>query len=152
MRDYLSIWKSVHSILVVIPFDQVDYVNEWREAMKIAGLNIHNCRVLCIVPSKKERMSMREMSYITFISEGDFNLVGQIKNEDAKKILADSFDAVLVISDCSKRILKAVNKIKFRFDVGVNTKDENRMINLRSDETTPKHLLNFVKQTLEKIS
>lgn len=152
MSDPLSIWKSVNSILVVIPFDQVDYVNEWREAMKIAGLNIHNCRVLCIVPSKKERMSMREMSYITFISEGDFNLVGQIKNEDAKKILADSFDAVLVISDCSKRILKAVNKIKFRIDVGLNTKNENRMINLRSDETTPKHLLNFVKQTLEKIS
>ncbi|MFT5859557.1 MAG: hypothetical protein ACI865_001660 [Flavobacteriaceae bacterium] len=152
MSGVVSIWKSIESILVVIPFDQVDKVNEWREAMKNVGLNVHNCRVLCIVPSKEERLSMREMSYINFITDADINLLGQIKNEEAKKILTSSFDAVLIVSDCSKKILKVVNKMKFRIDIGLNTKIENRMINLRSAEIAPKHLLDFVKQTLEKIS
>ncbi len=152
MTKTTSVWKSIRSILVVIPFEQADYVNDWREAIKNAGLNVHNCRVLCIVPSKKERLAMREMSYITFISEDDYNFIGKLKNEDAVKIFSDNFDGLLVVYECSKKILKSVKKMKFRMDIGLNTGNQSRMINLQSVETSPNHLLNFVKQTLERIT
>ena len=152
MNSTKSVWKSIQSILVVIPFEQVDYVNDWRESIKEAGLNVHNCRILCLVPSKKERLDMRDMSYITFIAEDDFNPIGKLKNEDAMKIFNAKFDGLLVVSECSKKVLKSLSRMKFRMDIGLNTGDQNRMINLESDELSPKHLLNFVKQTLERIS
>jgi hypothetical protein len=152
MSEENNIWKSINSILVVAQFEKIESVIQWREALKNAGLNVHNCRILSIVGNKKERLALQDMSYVTFVAEGDINFLGILKNEDAKKLLADPFDAVLIVNECNKKILKLVNKVKCRIDIGLNTVANDRMINLTSGETEEKHLLNFVKRTLERIS
>jgi hypothetical protein len=152
MSETNNIWKSINSILVVAQFEKIESVIQWREALKNTGLNVHNCRILSIIGNKKDRMALGDMSYVTFVSEGDFNFLGLLKNEDAKKLLSDKFDAVLIINECSPKILKLVNKVKCRIDIGLNTGAQNRMVNLTSEETEQTYLLNFVKQTLERIS
>ena len=147
-----NVWSSIKRLLVVMKLDEIDTMNQWREAIKFSGLNIHDCKILAIVDTKKERISMREMSSVVYISDKDFGLLGKLKNEDAQSILSDRFDAVLVLGTIPKKIEKAIQKVSSDMDIGLNSDDGNRTINLRTEESTPKYMLNFVKQTVEKIS
>jgi hypothetical protein len=147
-----SIWDSINRLLVVVKFDQIDTMSQWRDAIKILGLNIHNCKILSIVNSKKERLALAEMTSVVYLSDKDFGFFGGLKNDEAQKTLNDRFDAVLVVGEIPSKIEKLIQKVSTTMDIGLNSNRDDRMINLRTDETAPKYMLNFVKQTLEKIS
>lgn len=147
-----SVWNSIKRLLVVVKFDRVETIHDWREAIKLSGLNIHDCIVLGIVASKKERLALDEMSSVVYISEKDFGLLNRLKNEEAQRVFNDRFDTLLVVGEIPKKINKALLKLTVRMDVSLNTSEEQRTINLTTEESTPKYMLNFVKQTLEKIT
>lgn len=147
-----SVWNSIKRLLVVVNFDRVETIHDWREAIKLSGLNIHDCIVLGIVASKKERLALDEMSSVVYISEKDFGLLNRLKNEEAQRVFNDRFDTLLVVGEIPKKINKALLKLSVRMDVSLNTSEEQRTINLTTEESTPKYMLNFVKQTLEKIT
>ena len=146
-----SLWNSINNVLVVVHHDEIKDLKDWREAIKESGLNVHSCRILSVVPSKKERQMMGEISYVVFLSEGDFGLLGNLKNEEAKKLFTERFDAVISVGDFKGKIAKSVNRLKPKLDIGLNTVN-NHTISLASEESEPFHLFNFVKQTLEKLS
>jgi len=115
-------------------------------------LNVHECSILCIVNSKKENALMRDLGSVVFLSEKEYNLFGGIKNESANKLLAENFDAVVFMGDFSKKIRKSVKKVSPQITVGVNAKKTETDINLQSKSDKPDHLINFVRETLQKIS
>lgn len=147
-----SVWSSIKRLLVVVKFEEIDTMNQWREAIKFSGLNIHDCKIMGILDTKKERIAMREMNSVVYISDKDFGLLGRLKNEDAQRVLSDRFDTILVLGTIPNKIEKALQKISIHMDISLNSDDGDRTINLRTDESAPKYMLNFVKQTLEKIS
>jgi hypothetical protein len=147
-----NIWSSIKRLLVVVDFKEIDNMNQWREAIKFSGLNIHDCKIVGIVETKKERLVLGEMSSVVFISEKDFGLLGRLKNEDAQKTFSDSFDALLVVGSIPKKIEKSISKMSVKIDVSLNSENNTWTINLHTEEKAPKYMLNFVKQTLEKIS
>lgn len=152
MNGLNNVWSSIQRLLVVVHFNQMESVIQWREAIKLSGLNINDCVILSVVDSKKERLTLAEMASVVYLSEGDFGFIGRLKNEEAQRALGDRYDAVMVVGDLPKKVGRSVRKIRANFDIGLNTSDEFRMINLHTEETSPKYMLNFVKQTLEKIS
>lgn len=147
-----SVWSSIKRLLVVVKCNELESMNHWRESIKLSGLNIHDCKIMGIVETKKERIGLSEMTSVVYISEKDFGFFGGLKNEDAQRTFNDPFDAVLVVGEIPKRIEKMVQKISTNIDIGLNTENENQTINLHTEESAPKYMLNFVKQTLEKIS
>jgi hypothetical protein len=147
-----SIWSSIKRLLVVTDFKEIDNMNQWREAIKFSGLNIHDCKIMGVVESKKERLVLGEMSSVVFISEKDYGFLGRLKNEDAQRALSDRFDTILIVGEIPKKIEKSISKMSVKMDIGLNTDDTAHTINLQTEETAPKYMLNFVKQTLEKIT
>ena len=147
-----SIWHSIKRLMVVTNFKEIDEINQWREAIKLSGLNIHDCKIMGVVESKKERLALGEISSVVFISEKDFGLLGRLKNEDAQRALDDRFDTIMIVGEIPKKIEKSISKMVAKIDIGLNTADSMRTINLQTEETAPKYMLNFVKQTLEKIT
>lgn len=147
-----SVWSSIKRLLVVVKCHNLESMNQWRESIIQSGLNIHECKILGIVESKKERLALGEMTSVVYISEKDFGFFGGLKNEDAQRTLSDPFDAVLAVGELPKRIEKVVQKVSTNIDIGLNAENDNRTINLHTEESAPKYMLNFVKQTLEKIS
>lgn len=147
-----NVWSSIKRLLIVVNFDEIDTMNQWREAIKMSGLNIHDCKILGIVETKKERIAMREMNSVVYISDKDFGLLGRLKNEDAQRTLSDRYSAILIVGTIPKKIEKALRKVSTSIDIGLNSNHEHRTINLRTEESAPKYMLNFVKQTVEKIS
>ncbi len=147
-----NVWSSIKRLLVVVNFDEIDTMNKWREAIKFSGLNIHDCKIMSIVDTRKERIAMREMSSVVYISEKDYGFLGRLKNEDAQRTLSDRFNAILIVGTVPNKIEKALKKISTNVDIGLNSNEQNRTINLCTEESAPKYMLSFVKQTLEKIT
>ena len=54
--------------------------------------------------------------------------------------------------DLNKKMAKVVNRVSHNIVVGVNSNVDYLTINLITKSTSPEQILNFVKQTLEKIN
>ncbi len=147
-----AIWGSLKTVLFVVRFKDIPALKKWRSAIMDTGLNVHECRILAIVESKKERQAMGDVSSVAFISEGDFSFLGQLKNEEAKEVLDSKFDALVAYEEIPKKIGKAIEKMSFRHDIGINTESESHKIVFNTKEGDPKDILNFIKTTLEKIA
>jgi hypothetical protein len=152
MSNPQSIWKSTRNVLLVVNYTSEEELREFREAVKAMGLNIHVCQILAVVPSKKEMVMLREVTSVVYCSDQDINLFGKLKNPNATKLLADHFDMIAIIGDLNKKMAKVVNRVSHNIVVGVNSNVDYLTINLTSKSTSPGQILNFVKQTLEKIN
>lgn len=147
-----NMWRRLNHGLFIIEYKSIDDIKKYREAIKSVGINIHECTILAIVESKKEKNMLGEQSNVVFISEQEFNLFGVLKNEEAKKLFAKTFDLQLYTVDVPKKIGKLLNKMNKTISVGVNCTSSEQNVNLKTEVNTPQHLINFAKQTLEKIA
>ncbi|MEJ6775959.1 MAG: hypothetical protein QNK85_01375 [Crocinitomicaceae bacterium] len=146
-----NIWSKISRVLFIVKYTTVDDLKSFRDAIKSAGLNIHDCTVLAIVKTKKEKNVLTEQYNVVFISEQEFNLFGILKNDQAKNIASRSYDMILYSSDVSRKIFRLLNKTKKKISVGINCKGSEQRVNIKTEGDTPSHLINFTKQTLEKI-
>jgi hypothetical protein len=146
-----NIWSKISRVLFIVKYTTADDLKSFRDAVKSAGLNIHDCTVLAIVKTKKEKNVLTEQYNVVFISEQEFNLFGILKNYQAKNITYRSYDMILYSSDVSRKIFRLFRKTKKKISVGINCKSSEQTINLKTEVNTPSHLINFTKQTLEKI-
>ncbi len=151
MNEANNIWFSFRKVLLVIHYESLGQLKQYRSALKEMNLNVHECFILSVVENKKEKDILGEQSSVVFINEKEFNLFGKLKNEEASKLLSQSFDAQLFFCEPPKKIAKKLKKQKVKYRIGVNVSSEFCDIKLQSESTSPMHLLNFVKETLEKI-
>lgn len=145
-----SIWQRSTKLLLVFRYTSAGQLNDFREAIKSVGLNVHNCHVLAVVEDKKQ--ALKDLGSVTYLSEKEFNLIGKLKNEKAQKTLNERFDLLVIVGDLPKRIQKLLSKKKEMIGVGINNSIDFLTINLTSEESSPSHIINFVKNTLNKIS
>lgn len=148
----MSVWEQIRRVLVVIEFNTLDQVKSYRQALKDAGLNVHECRILAVVDSKKEKEALSEFTSVVYISPQEYSFLGTLKNEDAAKLFNSKFDTVIQVYSIHKRVRKSVSRIKPILKIGLNVDEVKEYdIVLKSESESPSHLLGFVKQTLEKI-
>ena len=67
-----NIWNNLDSVLFVINYDSIDDISEYKEAIKSVKLNIHNCIILAIVKTKKEKSLIPKQYNVVFISNQVF--------------------------------------------------------------------------------
>ena len=146
-----SYWDATRKILVVIKFKSLDNIHEYRAAIKSLQLNVNDCSIIAMVATKKEKNMLTEIHSVVYASEQEINLLGNWKNEDLNKALKQFFDAVIVVGEHSNKTLKYIRRVKNSISVGINTNADFLTVCLTSEETSPGHLLNFAKRTLEKI-
>jgi hypothetical protein len=152
MSNSQSIWKSTRNMLLVVNFTSEEELRQFREAVKALGLNIHVCQILAVVPLKKEMVLLREVTSVVYCSDQEISIFGRLKNQNATKLLADHFDMITIVGDLNKKMAKVVNRVSHNIVVGVNSNVDYLTINLITKSTSPEQILNFVKQTLEKIN
>lgn len=146
-----SIWSQIKRAVFVIHYRSLDDVKQFREAIKDVGLNINDCEIIAVVESKKEKDILTEISSVTYINEKEFGIFGKVKNENFKKVVVRSFDALFYVGDFTKRISKQTSAIKNNIPVGINSQMSSCIVYINTNKTSNEHLVNFAKQTLEKI-
>lgn len=148
----MSLWSQLRRVLLVVEFKTLDDVRLYREAIKATGLNVHECRILIIVQSKKERNTLSEFTSVVYVSPKDYSFLGSIQNDDVTKLFKTKFDTVIQVGEIHKRVKKSLYRIKPKIRIGLNVKKTDVFdITLNSDSESPDHLLDFMKMTLEKI-
>ena len=151
MKSGNNIWERIDTALVIVGYTTLDELKKYREAMRDSGLNVNNCELMAIVEDKKEREILSHQSIATFISDKDLNFLGQLKNASALKILGRKYDTIFFLGDPPKRLRKVFAKTTRKLSVGVNCTNTEQNVNLETEEDSPLHLINFARQTLEKI-
>ena len=151
MKKGNNIWDRIDTVLIVVQYTTIDELKKYREAIRDGGLNVNNCELMAIVGDKKERETLSHQSIAVFISEKDYNIIGQLKNASAQKVLGRKYDAIFIIGETSKRLRKLFNKTSRKFSVGLNSTNNEQDVNLETEVNSPQHLINFAKETLEKI-
>ena len=146
-----SYWETTRKVLLVIHFESLEKVHEFRNAIKSMGLNINDCVVLAMVESKKEGQVLSEIHSVVYASHKEINLLGRWKNVSIGKVLNPVFDTMILHGDHNSKVLKQLKRVKCQLSVGVNTNADFLTINLKTEQTAPGQLLNFAKITLEKI-
>lgn len=147
-----SYWDITRKLLLVVNFESLEKVHEYRNAIKATGLNINDCMVLAIVESKKERQMLTEIHSVVYASDKEINLLGRWKNENIEKVLGETFDLMVILEDHIPKVIKQLKRIRSRMSVGVNTNVDFLTIDLKTEQSAPDQLLNFAKTTLEKIN
>ncbi len=145
-------WDATRKLLLVVNFDTLDGVHKYREAIKATGLNINDCIVLAIVASKKEAQILTAIHSVVYASDKEINILGKWKSPDISKVMEQSFDLLVVLGDHVQKVQKQLKKVKNSISVGINTNVDFLTIDLNSDQSDPQQLLNFAKNTLEKIN
>ena len=146
-----TIWGLTQRALLIVTFKDLERLLAFRTALRDTGLNVNDSHVICIVNNKNERKVLQEISSVSFIHTSDFTLLGRLKEEATQKALSRIYDLLIVIGDLDKRYTKLIRKIKRQVEVGVNSNVDFLTINLKSENTAPAHLINFVQQTLMKL-
>ncbi|MBL4862448.1 MAG: hypothetical protein JKY09_05460 [Crocinitomicaceae bacterium] len=152
MKNNESLWGEIRSLLLVTHFSNVDELKKYREALKEAKLNVHVCGILAVVETKKEKQTMLALKSVVYCSEQEINLFGRLKNEEAMKQLSNRYDALMVVGDYSSRFEKLLKKVRVKVSIGANSSVDFLTLKLKTDSASPSHLINFAKQTLEKIN
>lgn len=150
MAQESNLWANIRRLVLVVDADSPKEIAEYREALKLVGLNVHECRILGIRKDKKVPFSSTEVGSLVLLAENEFGVLGQLKNEKVKQLCEESFDAMLVIGDQNKRIEKVFRKIKCKINICLNSK-HNFVISLVTQEVTPEHKIKFVKQIVERL-
>lgn len=145
-------WKEIHKLLVVTKFSSIDELISWRTALKEVGLNINECTIVSEVASKKEKAVLQEMGSVVFASVSDIGFLGKIKSPELSKMFASKYDTILQVEQNSPKLMKLFKKMKFNQTIGVNTGLNEFDIELSTVHTHPQHIVNFVRNTLEKIT
>ncbi len=151
MKKGENIWQRIETAIVVVPYKSLDQLKKYREAIRDSGLNVNDCELMAIVEDKKEREILCHQSIAVFISEKDLNVLGKLKNDKAQKVLSRKYDAFFFVEDPPKRLEKLFGKTTKKLSVGLNCKEKRQNVNLETQEKSPGHLINFARQTLEKI-
>lgn len=151
-KQDLTIWGQTKRALLVVTFEDLERLLEFRKALRDTGLNVNDSHVICVVNNKNERKVLQEISSVSFIHSSDFTFLGKLKDEATQKALSRIYDLLIVVGDLDKRYVKLIKKVKRQVEVGVNSNVDFLTINLRSENTAPEHLINFVKQTLMKLN
>jgi len=151
MKSGNNIWERIDTALVIVNYTALDELKKYREAIRDSGLNVNNCELLAIVEDKKEREILSHQSIATFISDKDLNFLGQLKNASALKIVGRKYDVLFFLGDPPKRLHKVFAKTTRKLSVGVNCTKNEQNVNLETEDNSPSHLINFARQTLQKI-
>ncbi len=145
-------WNTIQRLLVVTTFSSLDELIAWRTSLKEIGLNINECTIVSEVGSKKDKAVLQEMGSVVFACPGDIGFLGKIKAEDLNRVVNTKYDALLKIGPNSSKLNKAFKKMKFNQTIGINTDSSEFDIELTTVHTRPQHIVNFVRNTLEKIT
>lgn len=148
-RNY---WEATQKLLLVINFESLDKIHEYRNAIKDVGLNINDSVVLALVNSKKESQILTPIHSVVYASDKEINLLGKWKNEGAVKAIGQSYDLIIVLGNHPPKVQKQLKKVSNSISLGINTNADFLTIDLKSDQTDVRQLLNFAKTTLEKIN
>ena len=140
-------WESIEEVIVVLNDESGKEANEFIREIDLLG---KKTKVLILSDEKGE--SLNKQSDVVLLTKKDFNLFGAAKSKQAQSIFNVDFDMLIVIDSFEGKSKKRMQKVKAKMKTGLNLKEPDTFfdINMSTTSKSIKHLINFVKEIVEK--
>jgi hypothetical protein len=149
-----NLWNTTQSLLVVFNYENLDRLHDFRISLDKLLTNSAIERVIIIVNIDKEvdKNTLPPHFLIYYNSPSDYNFLGKLKDIQLEAELKKQYETLLWLGETKEKSFNEVRKVKFLNKIGVNTNDSFFELHLNSESDVPSEILNFVVETLKKIT
>ena len=149
-----NIWQDCKRLLIVFPYtDEVVY-KEYRKALDVLlnDSNVQDLKLVVVLPDNIKKESLQPHRLIHFLSLKEFNFFGKLKDASFDTVLAQPYDLMLWLQLENKRVVKLMQNVHATWKIGVNADADFFDVEVDTASDKPAEIVNFAKQTLEKIT
>jgi hypothetical protein len=149
-----NLWNTTQSLLVVFNYENLDRLHDFRISLDKMLSKSEVDRVIIVVNIDKEvdKKTLPPHFLIYYNSPNDYNFWGKLKDIQLEAELNKPYNTLLWLGETKKKIYNEIKKVKFSNKIGVNTTDNFFELHLNSESDVPSEMLNFVVETLKKIT
>ena len=149
-----SYWNSIQRLVVVFPYVSELYYREFRTQLEHAlnDSNVSKLEVIVSIPAELKKEDLPPHRLIHFVSPKDFNFFGKLKGDLLSAVLDKDYDALLWFTNDDQKLAKVLSTLKVKHRIGVNCRQNIFDIDIKGGEKDPAELVNFAKNTLQKLS
>lgn len=149
-----NLWNTTQSLLVVFNYENLDLLHDFRISLDKMLSKSEVERVIIVVNIDKEvdKNTLPPHFLIYYNSPNDYNFWGKLKDVQLEAELNKSYNTLLWLGETKKKFYNELKKVTFSNKIGVNTTDSLFELHLNSESDIPSEMLNFVVETLKKIT
>jgi hypothetical protein len=149
-----NLWNTTQSLLVVFNYENLDLLHDFRISLDKMLSKSEVERVIIVVNIEKEvdKNTLPPHFLIYYNSPNDYNFWGKLKDIQLETEFKKQYDTLLWLGETQKRSFKEIKNINCSNKIGVNSTDAFFELHLNSESDIPSEMLNFVVETLKKIT
>jgi len=149
-----NIWSSIKSLLVVFPYEDDDQLKLFRKSLDkmLNSSNVDRLIVVVNIPKDVDKNTLPPHFLIYYNSSNDFNFWGKLKDVQLEAELTRDFDVLLWFGDTDKKIYSQIQSTAVQRKIIINQDNPSFDLSLNAGSDAPDQMLNFVIETLKKIT
>ena len=151
-----TIWDQTSSILITYNYTNEDDLKEFRKTLdkQLNSSKVEAIIIIVSIPKGLDKNSLSPHFLIYFNSPSDYTFFGKLKDMQLVNELKKPYDLLLSFGKVKRNIERYIHKMKFTRKIMINAElinDPSYELELNSASDSPKEMINFVIQTLQKI-
>jgi len=151
-----TIWEQTSSLLITYNYTNEDDLKEFRKTLdqQLNTSKVERVIIIVSIPKGLDKNSLSPHFLIYFNSPSDYTFFGKLKDMQLENELKNSFDLLLSFGKVKRNIERYIHKMSISKKIMINAElinDPSYELELNSASDSPKEMINFVIQTLQKI-
>jgi hypothetical protein len=151
-----TIWDRTSSLLITYNYTNEDDLKEFRKTLDqhLNSSKVERVIIIVSIPKSINKDSLPPHFLIYYNSPVDYTFFGKLKDMQLKNELKKSFDLLLSFGKVKRNIERYIHKMNIAKKIMINAElinDPSYELELNSASDSPKEMINFVVQTLQKI-
>ncbi len=151
-----TIWDQTGSLLITYNYTNEDDLKEFRKTLdqQLNTSKVERVIIIVSIPKGLDKNSLSPHFLIYFNSPSDYTFFGKLKDMQLENELKNSFDLLLSFGKVKRNIERYIHKMSISKKIMINAElinDPSYELELNSASDSPKEMINFVIQTLQKI-
>ena len=149
-----NIWESAKSLLVAFNYENDEQLKEFRKALDgmLNSSNVDRLIIVVNVPKEVDKNTLPPHFLIYYNSPLDFNFWNKLKDVQLETELQRAYDIMIWFGHTEAKIFPYVKDAAVSRKIIVNEQDTAFDLQLNAGSDVPLEMLQFVIQTLKKIS
>lgn len=149
-----NIWESTRSLLVAFNYENDEQLKDFRKSLDgmLNASNVDRLIIVVSVPKEVDKNTLPPHFLIYYNSPTDFNFWSKLKDVQLETELQRNYDLMIWFGNIESKIFPYVQEASIRRKIIVNEKDASFDLQLNAESELPSEMLQFVIDTLKKIT
>lgn len=149
-----NIWESTRSLLVAFNYENDEQLKDFRKSLDsmLNASNVDRLIIVVNVPKEVDKNTLPPHFLIYYNSPNDFNFWNKLKDIQLETELQRNYDLLIWFGNTEAKIFPYTLEASVQRKIIVNEKDASFDLQLNAESTVPSEMLQFVIETLKKIT